>query len=395
MISVEQAKKILSKNLERGQVVEKTLKDCLGFVLAENIFSPIDVPSFHNSAMDGYAMNFDEHLQSWEISNTIQAGDTSQITIAKGKAARIFTGAKMPGGTNTVIPQELIDLVGENQIKYSGDKIKPGSNVRLKGSQSKHNSLILEEGKVLGAGQIGLLASVGLSKIKVFAAPKVGFIVTGNELKEPGTALKDGEIYNSNGPMLEALLKETGVEQIQAYKAADDKTGLQKVIDRALAENDILLLSGGISVGDYDFVKECLQTAKVKELFYKIKQRPGKPMYAGKKQDKLIFALPGNPASVHSCFIQYVRPAINYWKGKNQVWEADQILKTTQDISKKPGFTHFMKALKSNTKVAALKGQQSFNLQAFANADCLIELPEEESVVKAGTSVKVYSVVKN
>ncbi|WP_339647236.1 gephyrin-like molybdotransferase Glp [uncultured Salegentibacter sp.] len=390
MISVELAKKILAENSERGHIIEKSLGECLGLILAEDIYSPIDVPSFDNSAMDGYAMNFDDTNRSWEVSHIIQAGDTSEINIAPGKAARIFTGAKIPKGTNTVIPQELIAIIAEGQISYDGDKISTGSNVRLKGSQSKKNSLILEKGQVLGAGQIGLLASVGVAQVMVYSPPKVGFIVTGNELKEPGTPLKEGEIYNSNGPMLEALLKENAVKQIQSYKAADDKESLQKIIDQALTENDILLLSGGISVGDYDFVKECLIAAKVKELFYKIKQRPGKPMFAGKIEQKLIFALPGNPASVHSCFIQYVRPSIKHWLGNTEVWEADHNLEVTEDIPKKAGFTHFMKGKKNGNQVELLKGQQSFNLQAFSTAECLLELPAEKSVVAAGTKVKVY-----
>ncbi len=390
MISVEQAKKILSENLKRGQIKEIALGECLGLVLSENIYSPIDVPSFDNSAMDGYAMNFEGNNGEWEVSHVIQAGDTSDTIIATSKAARIFTGAKIPKGTNTVIPQELIEVTKEGQIAYSGDKISTGSNVRLKGSQSNKGALILEKGQVLGAGQIGLLASVGVARLKVWTPPRVGYIVTGNELKEPGIPLKEGEIYNSNGPMLEALLKEIGVKQIQGYKAPDDKSSLQKIIDRALTENDILLLSGGISVGDYDFVEDCLNTAKVQQLFYKIKQRPGKPMFAGKKEKKLVFALPGNPASVHSCFIQYVRPSIRFWLGKNLVWEADHRLTLTEDVQKKPGVTYFMKGKKNGGDVALLKGQQSFNLRAFATAECLLELPGENEVVTAGTKVKVY-----
>jgi molybdopterin molybdotransferase len=390
MISVEQAKKILSENLKRGQIKETALGECLGLVLSENIYSPIDVPSFDNSAMDGYAMNFEGNNGEWEVSHVIQAGDTSDTIIAPGKAARIFTGAKIPKGTNTVIPQELIEVTKEGQIAYSGDKISTGSNIRLKGSQSNKGALILEKGQVLGAGQIGLLASVGLARLKVWTPPRVGYIVTGNELKEPGTPLKEGEIYNSNGPMLEALLKKCGVKQIQKYKAPDEKSSLQKIIDRALTENDIILLSGGISVGDYDYVEDCLNTAKVQQLFYKIKQRPGKPMFAGKKEKNMVFALPGNPASVHSCFIQYVRPSIRFWLGKNLVWEADHRLTLTEDVQKKPGFTYFMKGKKNGGDVALLKGQQSFNLQAFATAACLLELPGENEVVTAGTKVKVY-----
>ncbi|MBZ9728376.1 molybdopterin molybdotransferase MoeA [Salegentibacter sp. JZCK2] len=390
MISVEQAKKILSENSERGQIKEIALGECLGLVLSENIYSPIDVPSFDNSAMDGYAMNFEGHNEEWEVSNVIQAGDTSETIISPGKAARIFTGAKIPKGANTVIPQELIEVIKEGQIAYSGDKISIGSNIRLKGSQSEKHTQILEKGQVLGAGQIGLLASVGVAKVKVWTTPRVGYIVTGNELKEPGTPLREGEIYNSNGPMLEALLKENGVKQIQGYKASDDKNSLQKIIDRALSENDILLLSGGISVGDYDFVEDCLKTAKVRELFYKIKQRPGKPLFVGKKEKKMVFALPGNPASVHSCFIQYVRPSIRFWLGKNAVWDADHQLTLAEDVEKKPGLTYFMKGKKTGGEVSLLKGQQSFNLQAFATAECLLELPGENEVVTAGTIVNVY-----
>jgi molybdopterin molybdotransferase len=395
MISVEQAKKILSKNLERGNMVEITLSECLGLVLAENIYAAIDVPTFDNSAMDGYAMNFDDNNRTWGVSNIIQAGDTSEINIGRGQAARIFTGAKIPKGTNTVIPQELIEVIEQSRIKYSGDKISTGSNVRLKGSQSKKDSLILEKGQLLGAGRIGLLASVGKAQVKVYSPPKIGLIVTGNELKDPGTPLKEGEIYNSNGPMLEALLKENGVKQIQNYKAPDDKTSLQKIIDNALVENDILLVSGGISVGDYDFVKDCLDTARVDELFYKIKQRPGKPMFAGKKGKKLIFALPGNPASVHSCFIQYVRPSIQHWLGKEAVWKTGLWLTITEDIQKKPGLTYFMKGKKKGNSVVLLRGQQSFNLQAFATAECLLELPAGNSVVTAGTKVRVYDFLDN
>lgn len=390
MISVEQAKNILSENSERGQIKDTSLGDCLGRVLAENIFSPIDVPSFDNSAMDGYAMHFDSNIREWEVSTLIQAGDTSAAEIVSGRAARIFTGAKMPKGTDTVIPQELTESISEKRVAYQGGKISAGSNVRLKGSQCQKGALVLEKGQLLGPGQIGLLASVGVDQVKVFTPPRVGIIVTGNELKEAGTPLREGEIYNSNGPMLKALLRQTGIVEIIGYKAEDNRESLQKVIDRALSENEILLLSGGISVGDYDFVKDCLYSSGVRELFYKIKQRPGKPMFAGKKGQKLIFALPGNPASVHSCFIQYVQPSLRHWLGKTAVWEADHQLVLTEDVHKKPGFTFFMKARKKGGEVMLLKGQQSFNLQAFATADCLIELPEEAEIVTAGTSVKVY-----
>lgn len=391
MISVNQAREILSENTERAEKKMVSLEDSLDLVVAENIISPIDVPSFDNSAMDGYVMEFDGQRKEWEMDGLIQAGDTSAKKIEKGKAARIFTGAKMPEGANTVIQQELVVSDEKSgKIFYSSEKIQKGSNVRLKGSQCKEGELILKKGTKVTPGIIGLLASVGIAEIKIYFPPAVAFIITGDELKEVGTALQEGEIYNSNGPMLRALLKKVGIREIRAYKAADDKQELQQIINEALDKNEVILLSGGISVGDYDFVKECLEKSGIKELFYKIKQRPGKPFYAGKKERQHIFALPGNPASVLSCFNQYVKPTLAFIMGHEEVWKPDHILALGGEQTKKLGFTFFVKARKEGKKVQVLSGQQSFNLQAFNTANCLVELEEGAETVAAGTQVKVY-----
>ena len=389
MISVKEAKNLLMQHCQKEQIAEVQLTEGLNLILAEDIYSPIDVPSFDNSAMDGYALIFNGENSSWKLGGEIQAGDTSAHEVASGEAIRIFTGAKMPEGADTVIQQELIEQKGD-RIIYNHKKISTGSNVRLKGSQCKAGDQILNKGTKVTPGVIGLLASVGVSKIAIFRYPSVAYIITGNELKEVGQPLEIGEIYNSNGPMLYALLKETGIKNITALKAEDDKESLQKTINKALEDADVLILSGGISVGDYDFVKECLIDSGVEELFYKIKQRPGKPMYAGKKGDKMVFALPGNPASVLSCYAQYVKPCLKSIMGKEEAWKPNQILPLLEDIKKKPGFSFFMKAKKEDGKVRILTGQQSFNLQAFSTADCLVELEEEAEVVPKGTLVKVY-----
>lgn len=374
---------------QKGQISEVSLSAGLNYVLAEDIYSPIDVPSFDNSAMDGYALIFNGETQSWKLRGEIQAGDTSAHEVAPEEAIRIFTGAKMPEGADTVIQQELMEIKG-NKIIYTHNKIKTGSNVRLKGTQCKAGDQILKKGTKITPGVIGLLASVGVSRVTVITPPSVAYIVTGNELKEVGQPLESGEIYNSNGPMLNALLKETGINSITALKAEDDKENLQRTVDKALEDADVLILSGGISVGDYDFVRECLKNSGVEELFYKIKQRPGKPMYAGAKGEKMIFALPGNPASVLSCYVQYVKPCLQSIMGKEDAWKPDRILSLLEDVKKKPGLTFFMKAKKEDAEVKILTGQQSFNLQAFSAADCLVELEEDEEVVPKGTLVRIY-----
>ena len=391
MISVQQAKQLLSEHCERGQQMKVSLQDSLGAVLAAAVYSPTDVPGFDNSAMDGYALAFDGKENEWQIGEVIQAGDTSNISLKEWQAARIFTGARIPEGADTVIPQELVELnQEENTICYEGDRIQKGSNVRWKGSQCRKGDLLLEPGTRITPGVIGLLASVGVGEVTVYAPPSVACIITGNELKEVGEVLREGEIYNSNGPMLEACLRQTGIGKIEVLRATDEKEKLQELVNSALEHNKVLLLSGGISVGDYDFVKECLETAGVQEIFYKIKQRPGKPFFAGKKQGKWIFALPGNPASVYSCFLQYVRPTLKYLMGHEQVWEPEEVLELKEDVKKKPGFTFFMKARREDGKVRVLGGQQSFNLLSFNEADCLVELGEEEEVAKKGTLVKVF-----
>lgn len=391
MISVNKARKILSDNLDRSQIRTLPIGKCLGLVLAEDIHSPIDVPSFDNSAKDGYAIKFEEHNSFYSLKNSIQAGDTSDYKINRGEAARIFTGAKIPEGADTVIPQELVQK-DENAgtINFPNENLGSGKDVRYTGSQCRKGDLIAEKGTKIRTGTIGLFASVGLAHVKIYAPPKVSFIITGNELREPGTPIRPGEIYNANGPMLEVLLKNSGIIETSELRASDDRHELQEVINGALMDTDVLLISGGISVGDYDFVEECLGVAGVQELFYKVKQRPGKPFFAGKKDRKWIFALPGNPASVFSCYNQYVAPCLRYLMGDNQVWKPDAILPLKEDQKKKAGFTFFLKAKKEGESLEILRGQQSFDLKAFSQANCLVELEEKSELVKAGTPVKIY-----
>lgn len=391
MISVEEARKILAAHFKVGVPTSITIRQSLGSVVAEDIYSPIPVPSFDNSAMDGYAMKFDGNRQKWKVTSLVRAGDTTETLLAEAEAARIFTGAKIPRGADTVIPQELVTYDPNSKIvKYEHEKITTGSNVRLKGSQCQKGDLILSKGTRITPGIVGLLASVGLSQVKVYPAPSVGYVITGDELKELGSPLREGEIYNSNGPMLEAMLQHVGIKEITPYRVPDDKEQLQSVIGTALEKQEVLVLSGGISVGDYDFVRECLESAGVVELIYKVKQRPGKPFYAGNKAEKWVFALPGNPASVLSCFNQFVKPCLRHLMGEQQVWSPDLYLPLKNDQPKKPGFTFFMKALVSDMEVEVLGGQQSFNLQAFNLANCLVELEEEKELLRAGTLVPVY-----
>ncbi|HSJ66048.1 MAG TPA: molybdopterin molybdotransferase MoeA [Anditalea sp.] len=390
MISVKEAKTILSTNIPKSPTQKVSLETSVGFILAADIHSPIEVPLFDNSAMDGYALSIENPKGSWEVTHTIQAGETNLPEIAGNKAARIFTGAPVPKGTDTVIQQEVINRDGD-RITFDLEGFTKGQNIRLKGSQNKVGDLLVQSASLITPGTIGLLASVGIAEVEIYKAPSVAIIITGNEIKDVGTELKFGEIYNSNGPVLKAYLSILGIKEIKTYKAADEPEALQATIEEALAGYDVVLFSGGISVGDYDFVKSGLEKAGVKELFYKIRQRPGKPLFAGMKERKLIFALPGNPASVMTCFNQYVKPSLLQMLGHSNAWQPTARLTLSHDFSKKGGLTFFMKALMKDNEVSTLTGQESFNQLSFGISNCFAEFPEDTEEVAAGTVVDVYT----
>ena len=361
----------------------------MDLIVAEDIHSPMDVPSFDNSAMDGYAIIWDEQQPSWELMDEIAAGDDKKRHLEKGRACRIFTGAPIPQGADTVIPQEWVKREGQ-YITFETTHFQKGNHIRLKGAQTKAGEAILTKGQIISPGGIGLLASVGIAEIPVYSPPSIGVIVTGNELKEIGEPLSFGQIYNTNGPVLQAYLNKLGIFNIQHYQAKDEVDILQETIHEAMAQNDIVLLSGGISVGDYDYVKSGLEKAGVRQLFYKIKQRPGKPLFAGIKGNQVVFALPGNPSSVITCFNQYVKPSLLQWMGHKNPWGPSAFIPLAEPFKRKAGLTFFLKAKSEDGKLYILPGQESFNLFTFGIANCFAEIPEDLESLESGEKVAIY-----
>ena len=375
-IEVTEAKNILKSLRIQGSPVLLPLGKSLGKFNAKAILATMDVPSFDNSGMDGYAIAWSETGESREVVDVIQAGANPDFNLEHGKAVRIFTGAPVPKGADTVIPQEYIDRTG-NEISFEPNRFSKGNNVRKKGAQCKEGEEIVTAGSKITPGTIGLLASLGIGEVEVFPSPKVALILTGDEIIDLGNPLQPGQIYNANGPALQAYLELLGISELQIYKVKDEEKEVTRVIGEALANSDFLLLTGGISVGDYDFVKGSLEENGVDQLFYKIKQRPGKPFFAGRKGDKLIFALPGNPASVLSCFMQYVKPCLLEWMGNSSAWAGPYYLPIAQDYNKRTELTFFLKAKIETGKITLLSGQESFNLLPFGVADGLAEIPSD------------------
>ncbi len=389
MISVSESIEILKSNIQTLGIERRQLLDSMGCVLSSDVLARVNVPSFDNSAMDGYAICFESGSTDYQVKYNIQAGDTNSYHLKANEAARIYTGAPVPKNTNAVIQQEIVSVNGSN-ISFDPEKLKLGMNIRTIGSQCSRNQIIASQGVLVTPAILGLLASAGVFEVEVYKMPKVSVIITGNELQKPNHELEFGQIYNSNEFAIVGLLKSMGVSQIDTYQAIDELTEVEKTIQTGLYQSDILIVTGGVSVGDFDFVKQALENNQVKSLFYKVKQKPGKPLYVGKKQDQWVFALPGNPAAVITCFNQYVKPSLLAISGRKNTFEPTAILPLKNGFKKAAGLTFFVKGKFDYQGVEILQGQESFNLLSFNAANCIVKIDENVELLEIGSFVEVY-----
>ncbi|MHC0447776.1 molybdopterin molybdotransferase MoeA [Flavobacterium sp. 3-218] len=384
MIKVEEAIAIIEANSTKMPTKQIAVSKALGYILADKVISPINMPPFRQSAMDGYAFTHSIRHQ-YDIVGTSQAGDHSNIKLKASEAIRIFTGAYVPDNADTVVMQEHV-MANENSILIATmpDKL---ANVRPKGEQIAKNDVVFEANTLVTPAAVGFLACLGITEVEVYKKPKVAILVTGNELVAPGEKLTKGKIFESNSIMLQAALQTIGIEKTKVYRVKDNLKATKKALKEILKKNDIVLISGGISVGDYDFVKEALLQNDVKELFYKINQKPGKPMFFGSKNETLVFALPGNPASSLTNFYIYVAPAVKYRMGFAAIHRPKVVRKLNSDIKNNTGKTLFLKAKYDETNVTVLEGQSSAMLNTFAVANSLLIVPENIEEYKKGQEV--------
>jgi molybdopterin molybdotransferase len=388
MISIGEAKNILRERLQPLKPERCALREAGGKILAAEIRAPVDVPSFDNAAMDGYALRFDPQCRVYRVCGHIAAGDQTPTNPVSGEAVRIFTGAAVPSGADTVIQQELAIRDGD-QVQFSG-ALKAGMNIRLRGTQCRRGDIVASRGDRVTPGLTALLSSVGLTHVEVFRLPRVAVIVTGDEIVAPGSVLPPGAVYNTNGPFLQHYVESLGFPIASCSQVKDDKTLLHQAVCDALTQSDVLILTGGISVGEHDYVQEILLSQGVEPLFYKVRQKPGKPLFAGVSAAGPVFALPGNPASVIACFNQYVKPVLLGMAGHSRVFEPDAVLPLGNNYSKKAGLGHILKARVLHGQVEIMGGQESFNLLPFSQANAFVLLDEDLETIDAGQSVDVY-----
>lgn len=391
MISVKEAKDLVEQHTAALTPALLPLINAAGLTLAQDVYARFDVPSFQQSAMDGYAFCYKDWMNSKQlfIHDVIPAGRTDEVELQHNTAIRIFTGAPLPSGADTVVMQEKTEIINDHLI-ITDSQITAGTNVRSIGAEITKGTLALAKGSKLTPGAIGFLATIGEASVHVYPAPKVSIIVTGKEVQQPGTILQHGQVYECNSFMLHAALQQLNIKDVTIEHADDEPALIQQKIAAQLATADVVLITGGVSVGDYDFVAQALQSCGVEQVFHKIKQRPGKPLYFGKKENKLVFGLPGNPSSVLTCYYEYVLPALEKMMQRDFFSVGIEQLPLDADYIKKTGLTHFLKAYCTNDKVTLLGAQESFKLQSFAHANCLVCLPEEKEEFKKDELVEVH-----
>lgn len=391
MITAEKAGRLVVKNSKSLSSLKVRVTNAYGMVLANNIPAPVNLPSFKQSAMDGYAIKFSDHQhhKKLKVIGEVAAGNMFAKTLTSGQAVRIFTGASLPTGADTIVMQEKTTL--ENGYLHINDPdLKRGCSVRKTGAQVKKGKTAILKGTLINPGTIAYLSALGLPFVNIISPPLVSLIVTGNELKKPGEVLKKGQVYECNSFALGAALKSMHLNPASTVFVPDLEEEIHKAIIRANAVSDLILITGGISVGDYDFVSSALKKTGAETIFYKVNQKPGKPLFFGKYKNTLIFALPGNPAAVLSCFYEYVYPAINRMLGKKEIFLKKLYLPIAKSYPKKTGLALFLKGKISGNKVHVADSQESYMLSSFTTANSLIYLPAPRENVRKGELVEVH-----
>lgn len=376
------------------------LKAALGRVLAADVVSPIDVPAHDNSAMDGYAFRGDL-LQAGteltlEIAGTAFAGKAWSGAMNAGQCLKIMTGAVMPSGLDTVVPQELVQLAG-NRITIPADALRRGDNRRFRGEDLALGKPALLAGSRVGPAALGLLASLGLARVTVQRKLRVAFFSTGDEILSLGEAPREGAVYDSNRYTLFGLLTRMGVEVLDMGVVRDDPQALEAAFSAAAEDADAIITSGGVSVGEADHTKAVMRTLAGGEsgvAFWKIAMRPGRPMAVGRIGNAMLFGLPGNPVAVMVTFLAFVRPALLQMMGSTA--QETPLLKahSLEAIRKKPGRTEYQRAIVETSRDGSLQvrttGQQGSGvLSSMAAANGLLVLQHDQGNVAIGDEVDV------
>jgi molybdopterin molybdotransferase len=372
------------------------LREALDRVLAREVISPINVPSHTNSAMDGYAVRWadlpSDCVRDFQVPGTSWAGRPWLAAVEPGQAVQIMTGGMLPPGADTVVMQEQVERVGD--IVRIGSGHRCGQNVRAAGEDVATGQQVFSPGRGLTAADIGVLASLGLAEVTVFRKLRVAFFSTGDELRPVGEPLGPGEIHDSNRYTLYGMLKKLDVEIIDMGVVRDRRDLIEQAFQDAAAAADVIITSGGVSVGEADFVRETLEKLGTMS-FWKIAMKPGRPVTFGHINDAVFFGLPGNPVSVMVTYFQFVRPALLKMTGATGAHGTLTLrARATSALRKRPGRYEFQRGILEQTApgeftVRSAGAQGSGILRSMSEANCFIMLDPDRTSVAIGEDVEV------
>jgi molybdopterin molybdotransferase len=399
LLTLEQALAQISDNLPENNAYERlSLKNSLNRITFTDITSGINIPSFRNSSMDGYALqSHDQQKDTLKVVGTSWAGKPFTRAVNEGECIRIFTGAYVPDDCDCVVMQENVSRI-EETIKISAWP-KQEENIRNIADDTQKGQVLLTKGKQLKPADIGLLAACGIADVAVYKAITVGFFSTGDELVSMGSQLKLGQIFDSNRYTLHALLTEAGVTPVDMGVIPDNPSAVEAALLSASRDCDVIITTGGVSVGEADFITDVLEKIGTVDL-WKIAIKPGKPLIFGHIDKAAFFGLPGNPVSVMVTFQQIVIPALQKMMGYKKLQQAVTLqARTTETIKKQPGRIEFQRGLVENNKgeliVRSTGGQGSHMLSSMSKANCLIVLDQTSGDVEKGQYVSIQLLGKN
>lgn len=361
--------------------------DALGLVLAEQVIASGDVPSRANSAMDGFAVQAGEAGRTLTVTGESRAGQPTEVAVGAGEAIRISTGAVMPVGADAVAPIELVEDDGATVTLL--EEFKSGRNVRLAGEDLRAGDAVLAPGRELGPAELGIAVAAGRAELQCVRRARVAVIATGDELREPGAELAAGELHDSNLTTLQALVRAAGAEVVLASHVGDDPAATMSRFAEALDQADLVVCSGGVSVGPHDHVKGAFIELGVEERFWRVALRPGRPTWFGSREAKLVFGLPGNPVSAMVTFLLFVAPALRAIQGRSPQQIGSAAL--GEAIERHPNRDECVRVRLDQDEAFATGPQGSHILSSMTLADALAVVPRGEGSLAAGSPIELLS----
>ncbi|XYS40445.1 molybdopterin molybdotransferase MoeA [Acinetobacter baumannii] len=396
LISVDEAIELISNRPKKLGSIQQSLQNSLSRYLAKEIYSEINLPSFSQSAVDGYALCCyaeDLNNQKFQVTGEIRAGSESHDILSGGQAVRIFTGGKIPEGTTHVARQEIVEVVSAQEISLT-EHIRPKADIRFTGEEIQQGQLLAQVGQFLNIGSLAALSMAGVQTVDVYRAPKVAVLVTGDEVAETAEDLAEGKIFDANGPLLKAWFEDYGLD-VELIHVADEADQVTHYFNQLKDSHDVVITTGGVSVGDYDFVRPCAFEVGFEQIFWKVKQKPGKPLFFAEYHNSqaihscYLLGLPGNPAAVYVAMQVYGKSLLDALQGNRHgpEWFTAILEHDLKEDARERFLRMYAYFDAGQLRVKSLAKQQSHMLSNLMQANSLVRIPANTKLA-SGTVLK-------